>query len=77
MRIYSSWLEQQDLELSDFYDWLESNGFDTDPSGEDDTLGFYWEVTGDDVNGNGIPDSLDELLGIPLVTNPSQGGHLG
>lgn len=42
----------------------------TDEYGED-----YWIL--DDVDANQIPDILQELIGNPIITNPSQGGILG
>jgi len=61
-------------------EWLDSHGVDIDlfmelfgepTEGED---GYYWTVSGDDADGNGIPDALDALITVPTETNSSKGG---
>ena len=76
--VYQSWLEEHNIDPFEFMDVLAGNGYSTDPAGFDADGKAYWVITDyKDTNNNTFPDFLEELFGIGVVTNPTQGGMGG
>ncbi len=73
MKIYEEDLYEYPFDPADFIDACFSAGIEV----QQDENGFYYEIPDTDADGNGIADFLDELMGNPVVTNPTQTGAGG
>ena len=76
LRITEEWLESNFIDIDAFLAALSAAGYSTEPTGYNG-LDPYWDVTGDDIDNNGVPDFLDSLLDHGPSAHNSQGGHGG
>ncbi len=68
------------VDEDEFAAWMQTFGidiYDESTTNWTDDGDPYWIITDSDNDGNNIPDSLQSFLGIPVVTNQSQGGDHG
>ena len=69
--VTEEWLDDNNVDVGEFLAALESAGYEDSYDWE---RGGWYLTDCTDADGNNIPDILDELIGSPVVTNPSQGG---